>query len=177
MMASEKLKTFIQNLVLIAFFFIVGFLNIFIFQYLFKNIVNSILTSIFLSLFVIFLINKKAKLIFDFKMLLICVLSFYIFSTSTLLNIDRSRSFYILSWVDNGFVTFTDDEFKMGGVKSLEKSNSNAIQNRIIEQINRGIIVNTNSNLELSRIGKVIVQVSNLTAKVFSLDGWQKNRY
>lgn len=162
---------------MLASFLVVGFVNIFIFQYWYDNIVNSILISIITSTLVILLINAKVAPIFDSKMILICVLSFYVFSTSTLLNIDRSRSFYILSWVDNGLVTFTEDGLKMDKVKSLEKNNSNAIENRIIEQIKRGIIVHTDSKLELSKIGKVLVQVSNLTANLFSLGGWQKNRY
>jgi hypothetical protein len=158
-------------------YFIFGFIILALIQNFYNNIVNNILISIIATSITIILINIKINLELTIKDLIICTLSFFVLTSSVFVNIDRSRSFYILSWVNNGEVKYDKNGLNLDMVKSKESINSDAINNRIIEQINRGIIINRDSTLFLSNIGKVIVNLSNFASNLFSLKGWQINKY
>jgi hypothetical protein len=112
---------------------------------------------------------------FSPKDVAICLLVSFFLLTSTLLNIDRSRSFYILSWVNNGQIKVVGNEIDLSRVMSDEASSSDGIKQRIREQESRGIIVSEGSILKLSAIGTLIYNVSTKLARIFKLNGWFGN--
>lgn len=94
---------------------------------------------------------------------------------TVILNIDRSRSFYVLSWVDKGSVSFSDGEFDFEKVKSKEKLNEEGVISRIEEQISRGLIEKNRKGIELSTAGSILLKGSETIAVIFNLRGWIQN--
>ena len=93
-----------------------------------------------------------------------------------ILDVDRSRSFYVLSWVRYGEVQITENTINLVHVKSSEKLNVAAIEQRISEQIDRGLI-DKKQHLHLSIQGKLLVKFSDLLAKLYRLNGWSSNNH
>ncbi len=96
-------------------------------------------------------------------------------ASSALLNVDRSRSFYVLGWVDNGSISGSPSRPNLENVRSEERTDLNAIAVRLQEQSQRGIIEYRNGEFSLSLTGNLLIFSSNLLAKLFKLDGWTKN--
>jgi hypothetical protein len=96
------------------------------------------------------------------------------FLANVLLNIDRSRSFYVLSWVRYGKITLKDGDLDYSSVKSPEKNSYEAITQRVDEQTKRGLI-RISDKCELTFRGKMTVHISDFLAKAFSLEGWKSN--
>jgi hypothetical protein len=143
---------------------------------------EEIIVCVFISL-LIFLISRKLllKLIPEFKndfvysVIIGSLISLLLFPNS-LLNVDRSRSFYVLSWVDKGEVKLTESELSVN-VESPEAADQAAIQQRIAEQIKRGLIMERSGNLSLTQKGKILVFIANNLAEIFNLDGWASNNH
>jgi len=117
--------------------------------------------------------NDIFKLIY-LTLLIACLFQFIF------VNIDRSRSFYLISWVKNYDVRFIREELIVneGVIKSSEYDNSVAIKHRIIEQINRGLInINVDNKLKLSAYGEAIYNISDTLSSLFNLNGWQRNKF
>ena len=96
------------------------------------------------------------------------------FFANVMLNIDRSRSFYVLSWVRYEKVTLNDGRLDYSLVKSPEKNSYGAITQRVEEQAERGLI-KISDKCELTLRGKMTVHISDFLAKAFSLEGWKLN--
>jgi hypothetical protein len=103
---------------------------------------------------------------------LVMALIFYNLTTATLINIDRSRSFYVLAWLDAGLLAVDSQGNMRNFAISKEAMNMDAISERLEEH--RGRLFVTNDN-RLSLLGKETVKASNFLARVFSLDGWFRN--
>lgn len=101
---------------------------------------------------------------------LLTVLSMFI-PSSTLLNIDRSRSFYVLNCVDYGLISpkLTNPE----GIPVLA-----GIELRVKEQISRKLILEEEGKLVLTLAGETILKVASSLEYVFRLNNYteQKNR-
>jgi hypothetical protein len=139
--------------------------------------VNINLVFIFLSFpLVIFLFSAKEYKSSTLLTLIIALLFFYQSATSILINIDRSRSFYVLSWVDKYQIKSGVNTNPYESVQSPEKHSIEAIQKRIIEQESRGLISDNGSEFSLTSLGKVTLQISNFFAKIFNLQGWYQNK-
>ena len=151
---------------------------------LFEQIILSVLVTTALALVLPYAIkNSQLGLVkrlrgFHYKYLA-CLIAGAIFftSTSTILNIDRSRSFYILSWINKNLVTLKGSEYDLSSVKSSEKLNVDGISMRILEQQNRGIIIKNGEKFKLSSKGKFTLEVANILARVYSLNGWYENNH
>lgn len=140
------------------------------------NIFNNILiTSIVVTIFCLVL-NNLLKNIFDVSQILLIALVFFTITTSTLVNVDRSRSIYVLSWISEGRVELNNNFIGLDQVRSKEKMNIDGVKQRINEQIERGLVTQSGNKLELNKSGLVIVLISKFVAKVFNLNGWEKNR-
>ncbi len=92
-----------------------------------------------------------------------------------LLNIDRSRSFYVLSWVEKSKVFETASKLDLSKVKSNERLNSEAIQVRLDEHVSRGLIRFDENQYVITKLGRVYLLVAQYAAKIFRLDNWSKN--
>lgn len=95
---------------------------------------------------------------------------------NTVMNIDRSRSFYVLSWVQNGDVKFENGQLSLSGVKSSEKLNPLSIRERVDEQISRRLIELRGQKYYLSKKGKLTLSVAKKIADFYLLEGWFKNQ-
>lgn len=110
-------------------------------------------------------------------LLIIAVLSFQLIVPSSILNIDRSRSFYVLSWVKDGNVHIKDNGLVLTGVKSHEALDVDAIDSRLNEQISRGLINKLNGDYELTLRGSLMVKIADILSILFKLQGWNENKH
>lgn len=93
----------------------------------------------------------------------------------TLLNIDRSRSFYVLSWVDQGKVYVENGQIILE-VRSTESADIAGVDLRLKEQEQRGLIREGNGVYKVTNIGKFTLRIANLLAKLFNLTNWEANK-
>jgi hypothetical protein len=93
-----------------------------------------------------------------------------------LLNIDRSRSTFVLAWVDKSLV-YSDakNQIYFKGVESLENLNEKASAQRVLENIQRGLIEPVDSSFRLTASGKLLLVVCEFSADFFDLTGWREN--
>jgi predicted PurR-regulated permease PerM len=156
------------------------FRNLHYFQLFEQLILTSILAAIFI--FAIFYllrrVNKRQNQNFTDYIYLIIVASllFAFLAPNCILNIDRSRSFYVLSWVDQNEISFGADGKLVTSIKSPEALNISGVRERISEQINRGLIVRDKNRLSLTFSGRIVLRFSNFVAQIYNLDGWFRNR-
>lgn len=108
-------------------------------------------------------------------MTLLSILLFWSFAQFTLLNIDRSRSFFLIAWVDQGKVAITNDGYSFAKVYSPEVLNHNGMVQRVDEQISRGILKKENDRLELTGKGRIVLETSKFLAREYKLTGWISN--
>jgi predicted transcriptional regulator len=109
-------------------------------------------------------------------MLLISTLLMLYLGPNTVMNIDRSRSFYVLSWVGNGDIQISNGQLNLSKVISDEKLNISAIKERIGEQVDRGLIERRRTTYILTQKGKVTLSIANRLASFYHLEGWFNNR-
>ena len=107
--------------------------------------------------------------------IIIGVLASFLILTSTIVNIDRSRSFYIIAWVYENEVKQSNLQVDFTEVLSSEKKNSNGMSERLQEQIARGFIRNEGSMLKLTLKGAILYEISSGMASIFHLEGWFRN--
>ena len=127
----------------------------------------------FIILFFRSLTKKREKKIIESMLIVIVIV---LSSQSILLNVDRSRSTFVLSWISLNKVEYKLNELDLSKVQSPESSNPDAINNRIEEQLSRGLIEMSDENKPyLTYRGKFILWTSELLSKAFHLNGWEKN--
>ncbi len=139
---------------------------------LFESIIASIFVTL-LVLFAVFLIFKCYKLM-KFESLICIFLSlsiFYSISFSTIMNTDRSKSLYVLSWIhDQGPIT------EANLAKLLEKKygqyDSAYISQRILEQTRRGVFKINDGEISVTELGRIYWNCAEVFALVFNLTGW-----
>jgi hypothetical protein len=93
-----------------------------------------------------------------------------------ILNVDRSRSFYVLNWVNQNQIVLEQGVLNLDNVISKEKSSKEAINVRLEEQINRGLILKKEGELSLSRSGEIVLRIAEVVATVFNLQQWKDNK-
>ena len=103
-------------------------------------------------------------------------LLFFLLAQFSILNIDRSRSFYVLSWIHLEKIEIEGNSYDLSQVESGEKSNLGAIVDRIREQEVRGLVKVNNSKLQLTSRGETVLWVANTSGYLFHLDFWAANR-
>ena len=93
-----------------------------------------------------------------------------------LLNIDRSRSTFVLAWVDKNLV-YSDNKNQIyfKGVESLENLNQKASAQRVLENVQRGLIEPIDRSFRLTASGKFLLGICEFSADFFDLRGWKEN--
>lgn len=92
-------------------------------------------------------------------------------------NVDRSRSLYVLAWVQEGKIVDNND-FKLFDVKSKEAADVEAIRQRVLEHKERKLVaIDTNGLYKLTVTGRIIVYLANKLSVMYSLQGWNNNKY
>ncbi len=149
-----------------------GFLNNLLFELL---IVSSFVAgAIFLFLWKL---GRRLPLSIEPKLIMIGVLTFFLLAQGTLLNIDRSRSLYVLSWVHFHEISYVNKKPSLDDVISPEAEVWEAISQRIDEHISRGLIENKGKKISLTPRGEFYYEVADILADIYSLDGWKQNKY
>ena len=144
---------------------------------LYSQIILSCAVTTILLAFTLFLTNRKDFFSFVNEVKIVaCFFLCYSLLSSTVLNIDRSRSFYVISWVNSELISIKKGFIDLSAVRSPEKLNQEAIEDRIEEQEARGNIKFLEGKYILSNRGKLLYQFSNHCAALFKLHGWQTNR-
>jgi hypothetical protein len=103
-------------------------------------------------------------------------LLFFVSHQTMLLNIDRSRSYFVIGWVHDGKIVVKGNEYDFSKVKSIEKMSSGALSSRVNEQIERGYVRKINQNLELTFSGKILFETAEALAYLFNLENWKLNK-
>lgn len=110
----------------------------------------------------------------SYLMIIGLLLSTLVFPYS-LVNIDRSRSLYVLSWVDLNQVCVKSGE-TIVNVRSPESIAMVAISLRLQEHELRGLVIEKNGCFQITRNGKFILGLANLLAQIFKLENWELNK-
>lgn len=135
-------------------------------------LISCLNIGIFLALFRI-----RKKIDFDKIVAIISLGLLLMFINQTvILNIDRSRSTYVLSWVDKGHVSLdSSGSFVTRGILSDENSNEIATIQRVRENIDRGLIRVEEGKVHLTFTGKMVLRICKDTAELLDLQGWKTN--
>lgn len=142
-----------------------------------SDLFNQINIASFLcgaSIFLFLLLRKKLNYE-NFLLMFLVSLMFFISHQMVLLNIDRSRSYYVIGWVHAGNVGVKNDLYTYDDVVSFEKKNIEASDMRIREQIDRGVMVKIGDSVKLTFTGAAMYQTAEILSKVFSLENWKEN--
>ena len=136
----------------------------------------------FLSLASLFFYLVYTKIIktLSMKTLLFCAaftVSISLITSSVLLNIDRSRSLFVLGWVHHDLITLKDNTFDFTKIHSQEKLNYAAVAQRITENETRKLISIESDRLSLTFLGNLYYRIAESLSKFFRLTGWQQNSY
>ena len=126
------------------------------------------------SLF-LFLLLRKKLCYENFLLIFLVSLMFFISHQMVLLNIDRSRSYYVIGWVHAGNVGVKNDLYTYDDVVSFEKKNIEASNMRIREQIDRGVMVKMEDTLKLTFTGAAMYKTAEILSRVFGLENWKAN--
>jgi len=155
---------------LILFLFrLTGFLNQFLFeQIIIVGFLNGFLLLLLLSW-------KKGDCQATIVEVLLVATLFIGLANFSLVNIDRSRSFYLLAWTDQGKVRESSLQLDLGMVMSKENQNIEAIEKRLYEQVSRGLISINDNVYYLTDSGKVYLFISSNLANWFDLQNWKLN--
>jgi hypothetical protein len=94
----------------------------------------------------------------------------------SLVNIDRSRSFYVLSWADQGKIVNLESGFALKNVSSIERLNPEAINVRVAEQIEKNLLSLDGNLVRTTSSGKLAVWVAEKLSEIFKLQNWELNK-
>lgn len=146
---------------------------------LFEEIIYASILSTLLTLGSTFFL-KNRELLYDSNRLLvyiniIALLSSVLILPYSLLNVDRSRSFYVLSWVDQNKISKSGNQILIQ-VQSSESLDIVGIKQRVEEQQQRGFIRENNGVYQVTEIGSFMLGVANLLAELFNLENWELNK-
>lgn len=166
----RDLKTIIFAIILsifsclILFFFRLFDHNTFLF-------IQILWTFCIVSVLIYFFSSNFPVRFFAGRELASIVIAFLII-TFSIINIDRSRSLYLIKWVGSNSNGVTFQNLAMQ--KKLENGEILAFRQRVEEQQQSKILEIDNDKLMLTAFGKIIFFVSNFFASILNLDGYKK---
>ena len=171
--ARRRLKFLVLPL-LASFFFLFCMRQITQEILLFESMLLSILITILFVLILYWVRREREFKQFAFEDLLAIVLSlvlFYSISGSTILNVDRSKSFYVLSWVHD-YGPISENELAQRLQSKYGAYDSISINQRLVEQTSRGVLVFRGGRYQTSVVGDIYWYVATGIASIFKLSGW-----
>jgi hypothetical protein len=176
-----KLATLIFAVNFILSAFALKFFRIFPLMQLFEQImVSVILSAVCIGIAVLLLLKKSLipsqRVPTIAWLILVAMLIMIILGPNTVMNVDRSRSFYVLSWVENNKIETTTNGELILNVESPEKFNIVSIKERLNEQSSRGLIEFRDNSYFLTWRGRLTFNMAETLAAFYKLDGWLKNR-
>jgi hypothetical protein len=157
-------------------------------QILFVAIVTASAFTLVLFVLKSFLSKKRSKsfaiesvlhMISQRFVMMLLLISFVsstvLIQTQTLLNIDRSRSYFILEWIGcspSKELTLIENKVEA----TLGKGELAALNLRLVEQESRGFIAREGDIVKLTRLGSFLFKFSEVSAGIFKLSGWETNK-
>ena len=146
-----------------------------------ENIDSQINTTFLFTLiiagsFYLVLLGFRIRVDLLYAIILGLVLA-YLSTSLMLLNVDRSRSFYVLSWINEYEFPTLEDQRTYRMVRSNEILAVIPINERITEQVHRGFVTSQGGKLVLTFKGRSALSIAELLARNFQLEGWYKNKY
>ena len=109
-------------------------------------------------------------------MLWISTLLFTIFGLVVPGAIDRSRSIFVLQWVDEAAGKFDSDQLLKEISFQVKIDDKEAILQRLQEQTARGVFTsNARGNYEITKFGRVTLLLVNVLASWYNLEGFTRN--
>lgn len=109
-------------------------------------------------------------------MLWISTLLFTIFGLVVPGAIDRSRSIFVLQWVDEAAGKFNSDQLLKEISFQVKIDDKEAILQRLQEQTARGVFTsNAQGNYEITKFGRVTLLSVNVLASWYNLEGFTRN--
>ena len=103
----------------------------------------------------------------------------YICMIQVFVNIDRSKSFYVLYWIKNNKIVFDDSNstYILGIPKINDRISDFDFSQRVEEHKLRGLVRENNGELRLTFIGSKVLLFSEFTAEKFNLRGWVGKKF
>ena len=146
---------------------------------LFEEIIFASLAAAFIVACSLLSLKKKRLLMMTQKtwvytILLGLFISLFLLP-NTLVNVDRSRSLYVLSWVAEDKIEVLDGSLIVRAL-SHESSDDRGVRLRLDEQIERGLITQSGNKFELTSRGEFTLQVANTLGALFNLQNWDLNK-
>jgi hypothetical protein len=144
-----------------------------------SDLFNQInIASVLCGLIIFFCLIFLKKINYENVILLFLVSLFFFTSHQmVLLNVDRSRSYFVIGWVHEGNIKVEGNLYNYDNVYSPEKKNIEAADFRLAEQIDRGYVIQKNQVLELSTSGKFLYQIAELLSGIYYLNTWKINNH
>ena len=126
----------------------------------------------FLIYLISFMLENRVSALLRSRELAIIVLTFTLLSFFTL-NIDRSRSFFLLKWVSESSESGTTLQ-EISASQNFSVKDIEDFKQRIEEQKESGTLKEENGQVKVTALGSAIVSVSRFIAKAVSLNGFLK---
>ena len=126
----------------------------------------------FLIYLISFMLENRVSALLRSRELAIIVLTFTLLSFFTL-NIDRSRSFFLLKWVSESSESGTTLQ-EISVSQYFSEKDIEDFKQRIEEQKESGTLKEENGQVKVTALGSAIVSVSRFIAKAVSLNGFLK---
>jgi hypothetical protein len=171
---KREFKTILVSIfVTILGFLILGFWRFFqnsTFLFLQILTVTAILGAIIY--FITTMVENRFSALLRGRELTSIVVAFTLISFFTL-NIDRSRSFYLIKWVSESSNSGTTLQ-EISKNQNFSNADIADFRQRIQEQRESGILKVENGQIRITVLGAVVVAVSKFIAKIESLDGYLK---
>jgi hypothetical protein len=119
------------------------------------------------------MLNKKDTFT-KFMVAMVSGLLFFSTVQYSVLAVDRSRSLYIFSWVDEGLISKNSSGISVSdiSVDPEDLREINSINQRIKEQEARGLMKVNSEKVQLTFSGKLLLSIAKLFAAAFNLKGW-----
>ena len=93
--------------------------------------------------------------------------------TSLALNIDRSRSVLVIKWVYQLSSDSTTNIDEIASFKNLTSNEIPAIEQRLKEQSEIGLLREQSANYSLSLAGKLFIAIANFLSNMLKLNGYR----
>jgi hypothetical protein len=97
----------------------------------------------------------------------------FILLSSLILQVDRSRTNYVLSWISEDLVKFKNGHY-ITSINNPEALNSVAIEQRLVEHEHRKFLKIEGERVSLTFLGSLALSVSSRIGQVYNLRGWKK---
>ncbi len=135
--------------------------------------IQLVISSLFVYIFMLFLGTFQFAKLFVNREFLSVLIAFTV-ASSLLLNIDRSRSVYLVKWVYQYSKESPVTLEEIIQVKGLTEAEGLSIKQRVGEQGQLAFIKNDQKGLSVTWLGRAFIRIAEISSKLFSLKGFER---